>query len=290
MLSKTGIIWEKLMPNMLRLCLAQMTATNRHAGNIAFVEDAARRAADAGCRVLALPEAAGMMNKDRDDARTQITMAADDPFIATCQRLAKTYDLWIETGSTPVRGDADLFFNHGDLIAPDGVIRASYDKIHLFDVHLEGRPPTGESERYAPGASAVMAQTPWGPWGMTICYDLRFPHLYRDYAKRGATILFVPSAFTIPTGRAHWEVLLRARAIENGAFVVAAAQVGHHDDGRRTWGHSMVIDPWGKVLVDMGGAEAGLSFVDLDIEHVARARGQIPSLQNERDYILHVAT
>ncbi|MCL3883360.1 carbon-nitrogen hydrolase family protein [Marivita sp. GX14005] len=278
------------MAENLRVCLAQMTSTNRHEGNIAFAEDAARHAAAKGCDLLALPEAAGMMNKDVDDARSRITREEDDPFIAACRRLAAEHGLWIQTGSTPIASGDGRFLNHGNLIDANGSSVAGYDKIHLFDVFLEGRPATGESKRYAAGQTAVLVETPWGPWGLTICYDLRFPHLYRDYAKRGATVIFVPSAFTVPTGEAHWETLLRARAIENGAFIVAAAQVGHHDDGRKTWGHSMIVDPWGKVLLDMGGREPGLAVVDLDLNHVRRAREQIPSLKNERDYDLnHVA-
>lgn len=274
------------MKQTLRLCMAQMTSTNRHAGNIAFMENAVRHASAKGCDLLALPEASGLLNKDRDDARSQITEEADDPFIDACKRLAAEHGIWIQTGSTPVASGDGRFLNHANLIDDSGASVAQYDKIHLFDVFLEGRPPTGESNRYAPGAEAVVVDTPWGPWGLTICYDLRFPHIYRDYAKLGTTVMFIPSAFTIPTGDAHWEVLLRARAIENGAFVIAAAQVGNHDDGRKTWGHSLVVDPWGKVIVDMGGSEPGLCIVDLDLDQVRRTRDQIPSLRNERAYTL----
>lgn len=275
------------MQQNLRLCIAQMTSTNRHAGNIAFLENAVRHAVSEGCHLLALPEASGLLNKNRDDARQQITQEADDPFINACKRLAAENSIWIQTGSTPVASGDGRFLNHANLVDPTGTSLAHYDKIHLFDVFLEGRPATGESDRYAPGDQAVLVDTPWGPWALTICYDLRFPHLYRDFAKLGATVMFIPSAFTIPTGDAHWEILLRARAIENGAFVIAAAQVGNHDDGRKTWGHSIVVDPWGKVLVDMGGTDTGLAVVDLDMAQVSRTRDQIPSLRNERDYTLH---
>ncbi len=279
------------MQKNLRLCMAQMTSTNRHAGNIAFVANAVRHAVSEGCDLLALPEASGFLNKNREDAIQHVTREADDPFINACKELAAKHGIWIQTGSTPVTSGDGRFLNHANLIDASGTSVAHYDKIHLFDIFLEGRPATGESNRYAPGNEAVIVDTPWGPWGLTICYDLRFPHLFRDYARLGATIMFIPSAFTIPTGKAHWEVLLRARAIENGAFVIAAAQVGLHDDGRRTWGHSTVVDPWGKVLVDMGGTEAGLSVLDLDIDQVRRTRDQIPSLRNELDYTLrHVAT
>ncbi|MFT4730220.1 MAG: putative amidohydrolase [Granulosicoccus sp.] len=278
------------MEDVLRLCLAQMTSTNHHAGNIDFLEKAVQYATSQGCDLLALPEAAGMMNKDKDHARKQITDEQSDPYISACRKLAAEHEIWIQTGSTPIGHHDGRFLNHANLIDPQGEIKARYDKIHLFDVFLEGRPATGESNRYSPGTEAVAVSTPWGPWGMSICYDLRFPNLYREYAKLGATILFIPSAFTVPTGDAHWEVLLRARAIETGCFVVAAAQVGSHDDGRQTWGHSVVIDPWGTVLLDMGGAEPGLAVVDFDIGQVERVRAQIPSLMNERSYRMNFET
>ena len=276
------------MSDILRLTIAQMTSTNRHAGNVAALDALAATAAAEGAQMLALPEAAGLCNRDRADALGQVVDRADDPFVAAACRAARRHGLWIQTGSTPVAGpdgpDGARFLNHSDMIDPEGRIVASYDKIHLFDVFLDGRPPTGESRRYAPGREAVLAPTPWGPMGLTVCYDLRFPHLYRLYAKAGATVLFVPSAFTVPTGRAHWEVLLRARAIENGAFVVAPAQVGTHDDGRVTYGHSLVVSPWGEVRADLGGERAGHRTLDLDMAEVGAARRQIPSLANERPY------
>ncbi|MFT7370255.1 MAG: putative amidohydrolase [Alteromonas macleodii] len=278
------------MTAILRLSLAQMTSTNRHAGNIAFLQTAAKQAADAGADMLALPEAAGLVNKDRADALNQVVDHADDPFIKECRNAAANYGLWIQTGSTPVKGpDGAKFLNHADMINPAGDIVAGYDKIHLFDICLDGKSPTGESRRYDPGTNAVMAATPWGPAGMAICYDLRFPQLFRDYAQLGATMMFIPSAFTVSTGRAHWEVLLRARAIENGAFIIASAQVGDHDDGRKTYGHSMVVNPWGEVLADMGTNPASITTVDLNMDEVSAARRQIPSLLNGRDYSFDAA-
>lgn len=276
------------MTETFRLSLAQMTSTNRHAGNIAWLRDAAQKAANEGADMLALPEASGLVNKDRTDALTQVVDHADDPFVAACREVAAKHSIWIQTGSTPIKGpdgpDGPRFLNHGDMINASGDIVASYDKIHLFDIFLDDKPPTGESRRYGPGSAAVMAATPWGLAGMAICYDLRFPQLMRDYAQAGAGILFVPSAFTVPTGRAHWEVLLRARAIENGAFVIAAAQVGDHDDGRKTYGHSMIVNPWGDVLCDMGEQPPGITTLDLNMAEVDAARRQIPSLKNERNY------
>ena len=176
-----------------------------------------------------------------------------------------------------MRGPDWRFLNHATLIDATGGIVAEYDKIHLFDVALEGQAPIGESKRFAPGTRATLAQTPWGPFGLSICYDLRFPYLYRAYAQAGAVLMFIPSAFTVPTGQAHWKVLLRARAIETGAFVLAAAQVGHHADGRQTYGHALAVDPWGNVLADLGEAVPMLQLIDLDLSAVARARSQIPS-------------
>lgn len=268
----------------LRLAMAQMTSSNRHDTNIATLRDLAQQAAQGSAQMLALPEAAGLMNRDLASARLAVVVEDADPYLAACRAVAREHGLWVQTGSTPVLNAVDgRFRNRGHLISPDGAIVSRYDKIHLFDVELPGESPRRESDRYAPGQRAAIAPTPWGPVGMSVCYDLRFPHLYRDYARLGATVLFVPSAFALSTGAAHWEVLLRARAIENGCFVVAAAQSGAHDDGRETWGHSLIIDPWGRVLCDME-KRIGLSIVDLDMAAVTTARRAVPALQNERFY------
>lgn len=278
------------MPNSLRLGIYQMTATTTHAGNIALMEAAATEAAGQGAEMLAMPEVAGLMQRDAEDARRQVVGHADDPYVMACGEAARRHELWIHSGSTPVRGpdgpDGPRFLNRSDLIDDQGEIVATYDKIHLFDIQLDGQAATGESRRFAPGGRAVLARTPWGPIGMSVCYDVRFPALYRRYAQAGAVMLFVPAAFTVPTGRAHWEALLRARAIENGAYVVAAAQVGRHDDGRQSWGHSLVIDPWGTVLADLGGEVPALRVLDLDLDAVSAARRQIPSLQHDRPFEL----
>ena len=273
------------MDQILRLSLVQLTSTNRHAGNIATVSEHAAIASSEGSQVLVLPEAAGMMNRDREEAVTLTTVEAADPFIGACQELAHRFGIWIHVGSTPVR-TKDKLLNHSVLLDSAGTIRARYDKIHLFDIFLEGRPATRESDRYEPGTKACLVDTPWGPWGLTICYDLRFPSLFRDYAMYGATMILVPSAFTVPTGRAHWEPLIRARAIENGCWIVAAAQVGTHDDGRTTYGHSLVVDPWGEIIADLGGEAPGHKTLDLDLGRVHWARRQIPSLSHGRPYQL----
>lgn len=263
--------------------MAQMCSGDTHAANIATVAQLAANAAGQGAQVLALPEVAGLMNANRKVALTQVTRAQDDPFIAACRDLAAKHGIWIHTGSTPVTAPDGRFLNHTTLIDDTGAIRANYDKVHLFDVQIEGQAPIGESKRYAPGDALTLADTPWGGFGLTICYDLRFPYLYRALGQAGADVIFIPSAFMVATGRAHWEVLLRARAIETGAFVIAAAQSGTHADGRETYGHSLAVDPWGRVLADMGEGAPKMALVDMDLSEVARARTQIPALQTGRD-------
>ncbi|MEM9319375.1 MAG: carbon-nitrogen hydrolase family protein [Pseudomonadota bacterium] len=268
----------------VKIAIGQMNSADRHAPNVAAMEGFAAEAAAAGAKMLCLPEVAGLMNRNAAEAKTMVGPAANDPYIAAAQRAAQRHAIWLHAGSTPVSGPGEKFLNHSVLIAPDGRIAAEYDKIHLFDVALQGARPIGESKRFDAGNSAPVVATEFGPLGLTICYDLRFPGLYRALAQAGAEILFVPSAFTVPTGAAHWEVLLRARAIECGAFVIAAAQVGQHADGRHTWGHSLVIDPWGKVLLDLGGTAPGLGVVEIDSSAVVQARSQIPSLEHDRNY------
>lgn len=268
----------------MKLGLVQMTSTNRHEGNIAFANQMVSEAASKGCQMIAFPEVAGLMNRKLAHERELVGPEDTDPFINACKQMAADTGLWIHTGSTPIAQPyEDRFLNHSNLINDTGQIIASYDKVHLFDMYPKNSPPILESKRYAPGGDLALPQTPWGRLGMSICYDLRFPQLYRDYAQNGATMLFIPSAFTVPTGEAHWEVLLRARAIENGCFVIAAAQVGRHDDGRETYGHSMVIDPWGQVIEDMNTC-VGLSVVTLDLAQVREAKSRIPSLTHDRQF------
>lgn len=264
-----------------------MCSADTHAANIATVTRLAEQAAEQGAELLCLPEVAGLMNRNGAVARTQVVGAEADPFIAACQTLAAKHGLWIHTGSTPVLALDGRFFNHSTVIDDTGTIRATYDKVHLFDVAIEGQAPIGESKRFAPGEAAVILNTPWSPWGLSICYDLRFPYFYRRYGQEGVSLIFIPSAFTVPTGRAHWEVLLRARAIETGAFVLAAAQSGAHADGRETWGHALAVDPWGEVLADLGHKAPSLAILDLDLTRVAAARRQIPALTTGRDVPLH---
>ena len=197
--------------------------------------------------------------------------------------LAKDLGIWLSVGSLAIKVAADKVANRSFLMGPDGRIHARYDKIHMFDVELPNGETYEESRNYRPGGEAVVADTPFGRLGLTICYDLRFPHLYRALAKAGASYLTVPSAFTQVTGEAHWHVLLRARAIETGCFVFAAAQSGTHENGRKTFGHSLIVGPWGEVLAD-GGTQTGVVTADIDPARVSEARGRIPALQHDRDF------
>ena len=253
------------------------------AANARDLVRAVEEAAAGGAAILFTPEMSGLLDRDRERARPHLRSEADDPVLAAVREAASAAGIWVHLGSLALAGERsdDRLVNRGFLIDADGAIRARYDKIHLFDVDL----PTGESWResaaYAGGERAVVAQTPAGKLGLSVCYDLRFPDLYRALTDAGASILAVPAAFTVPTGEAHWHILLRARAIEAGVFVVAAAQVGRHEDGRETYGHSLVVDPWGRVLLDMGG-EQGLGFAEIDPGQVEEVRGRLPAIRHRR--------
>ncbi|MGR6327550.1 carbon-nitrogen hydrolase family protein [Sphingomonas sp. XXL09] len=265
----------------MKAALLQMTSGIDPAVNAATLVDAVREAAAGGAALLFTPEMSGLIDRDRQRAAASIRPEAEDPVLAAVCAAAKDHGLWVHLGSLAIRRPDGRLANRGFVIDPAGAIRARYDKLHLFDVDL----PTGESWResaaYAAGEGAVVVDTPLGPLGPTVCYDLRFAALYATLAERGATLLAVPAAFTRPTGAAHWHTLLRARAIENGCFVVAAAQTGQHDDGRATYGHSLVVDPWGEVLLDMGET-AGVGFATIDPELVTAVRSRIPVLAHRR--------
>ena len=239
-----------------------------------------------GAELIFTPEMSGLLDRDRARAASKIVTEAADPVLAAVRAAARAAKVWVQLGSLALRiPGRDRLANRAFLIDDSGAIRARYDKIHLFDVTLGGGESYRESAAYAPGDAAVAAATPWGVLGMTVCYDLRFPALHRALAEAGASILSVPAAFTRPTGEAHWHVLLRARAIETGCFVVAAAQTGEHADGRATYGHSLVVGPWGEVLCDMGDVP-GTAIVDLDLADIAAARARVPALANARTFAL----
>jgi len=270
-----------------RLACVQATTGNDMAANLAAATAAGRAARDGGADLIAYPEVVAMMEPDRALAVQKAAPAADHPALRAFQALAAETGAWVLAGSITVRHPDGTLGNRSYLLDAAGGIVASYDKIHMFDVDLAGGESYRESATYRPGDSAVVADTPWGRLGMTVCYDLRFPHLYRDLAKAGADFLSVPSAFTVPTGEAHWHVLLRARAIETGAWVFAPAQCGTHAGGRRTYGHSLVVDPWGRIVAD-GGEAPGITFADIDPAAVATARRAVPSLTHDRPYRLAV--
>jgi predicted amidohydrolase len=236
-----------------------------------------------GAQIIFTPEMSGLLDRDRRRAAGHVASEADDPVLAAVCEAARAHGVWVQLGSLALKTDGDLLANRGFLVDDQGMVRARYDKIHLFDVALPGGETYRESAAYRPGEAAVVAATPWGGLGLTICYDLRFPALHAALARAGAVILSVPAAFTRPTGAAHWHVLLRARAIETGCFVVAAAQTGLHPDGRATFGHSLVVAPWGEVLLDMGEAP-GAAVLDIDLAAVDEARGRVPALANARAF------
>ncbi len=267
----------------MRAALFQMTSGIDPAANAAAIVEMAKRAKGEGADMLFTPEMAGYLDSNRQRAADILRNEAEDIVLAQVREAAAREGLWVHIGSLPLKDErADgRRANRSFLIDDSGAIRARYDKIHLFDVDLATGESWRESSVYGPGKQVVAADTPWGRMGFSICYDMRFPDLYRALTNAGATILLTPAAFTVPTGKAHWHVLLRARAIEAGCFVIATAQVGTHQDGRTTYGHSIAIDPWGEVLLDMGD-ESGLGLVDLDLTRIADVRSRVPALANRR--------
>jgi predicted amidohydrolase len=247
-------------------------------------------AAAGGAAMIFTPEMTGLLDRDRSRAAKVISNESDDVVLLAARSEAKKGQLWVQLGSLAIKtagNPGEKWVNRSYLINPEGEIAARYDKIHLFDVDLSPDESLRESSAYAGGHNAVVAPVPEAILGLSICYDLRFPALYEALTNAGADILSVPAAFTVPTGKAHWEILLRARAIEAGAFVVAAAQHGGHEDGRATYGHSMVVDPWGKILLDMG-LQNGLDFCDLDLGKVEDVRSRIPAVANRKSFEIPV--
>lgn len=267
----------------MKVACVQMNSKIDITANLGAAEAAIRDAATYGADLVLTPENTATISPKRLAAKAWPLSEADHPAINHFSVLAKELDIWLLIGSVAVRLDDGRFANRSVLFGNDGIIRATYDKMHMFDVKVSEKDTWLESKDYRAGEQAVLADTPWGKIGMTICYDLRFAYLYRDLAHAGAVMLTVPSAFTRPTGQAHWETLLRARAIETGAFVFAPAQTGIHDDGRETWGHSLIIGPWGEVLAD-GGEDVGVIYAEIDTELAAQARQKIPALAHDKNY------
>ena len=269
---------------MVRVALYQARSGIDPAANRAALVGAIEQAAAGEAAMLFTPEMSGLIDSNRERAAQHIVAEADDATLQAVQEAARANHLWVSLGSLAVQAGDGRFANRGFVIDDAGEIRGRYDKIHLFDVDL----PTGErwreSAAYRPGETGVVVPgTPVGMLGMTICYDLRFPALFARLAEAGADTIIVPAAFTVPTGEAHWHILLRARAIEAGLFVIAAAQGGHHADGRNTYGHSLVVDPWGKTLLDMGAGDSPrLAFAEIDLACIAEVRGRVPALAHRR--------
>ena len=267
---------------MTRIALFQSTTGIDPAANARALEQAIGEAAAGGAEILFTPEMSGLLDRDSGRAAKSLRNEEEDDVLAACREAARRHRIWLHLGSLAVLVDDGKVANRGFVIDREGQVRARYDKLHLFDVDL----PTGESWRdsnvYSAGNGVVLLNgTPVGKLGLTICYDLRFPGLFARLAESDADLIAVPAAFTVPTGRAHWHILLRARAIEAGLFVVAAAQVGQHQDGRQTFGHSLVVDPWGEILLDMGD-KPGVGFADIDLKRISDVRSRIPALNHRR--------
>jgi predicted amidohydrolase len=267
---------------MTKIALFQSNTGIDPAANAKRLVTAIGEAARSGAAMLFTPEMSGLLDRDTQRAASNLRSEDEDTVLAACIEAARENEIWVHLGSLGVLAEDGKVANRGFVIDRNGRIQARYDKIHLFDVDL----PTGESWResavYRAGDQAVVVNgTPLGKLGLTICYDLRFPMLFARIAEADADVIAVPAAFTVPTGKAHWHTLLRARAIEAGLYVVAAAQVGRHEDGRSTFGHSLVVDPWGEVLLDMG-EEVGLGFADVELSRISEVRSRIPALNHRR--------
>jgi predicted amidohydrolase len=268
---------------MPRIAILQMTTGIDPVANAATITDAASRAAGEGGQMLFTPEMAGLLDRDRKRAAQNIVPESESPIVERVSRAAEDAGIWISLGLPVLREDG-RWANRALVFDDKGAVAGRYDKIHMFDVELASGESWRESAAYAPGEQVVtLDDTPVGRLGLTICYDIRFPALFEELGRRTCDTIAIPAAFTVPTGKAHWHMLQRARAVEASAFVVAAAQVGRHEDGRETFGHSLAIDPWGQVVLDMGGESAGMQLCDIDLRRIAEVRKQLPSLANKRD-------
>ena len=275
------------MTRSLDIALIQTRTPASAAESWAHVEPLVREAAAQGAKFILTPEGTNVLEQRRDCRAAAITDSESDPVVTGLRGLARELGVWILIGSaivhSGVEGDARAA-NRALLVDDQGRIVTTYDKLHVFDVDLPDGETWRESSTVRPGDTAVVAQTPWGGLGLTICYDIRFPHLYRALARAGAAMIAVPAAFTVPTGEAHWETLLRARAIETGGFILAPAQGGTHEDGRRTWGRSTVVGPWGEIIARRDDDTPGVLLATLDLDAVDRARAAVPQLRHDREF------
>ncbi|WP_395623969.1 carbon-nitrogen hydrolase family protein [Sphingomonas daechungensis] len=267
---------------MVKIALFQSQTGVDPAVSASRMVEAVATAAESGAAMLFTPEMSGLLDRDKERAAHNVRLEENDEVLAATREAAAKHGIWVHIGSLAVRTEGRQFANRAFVIDPRGEVRARYDKIHLFDVDLPSGESWRESNVYRHGSEVVIVDgTPVGKLGLTICYDLRFPALFAALAEANADVIAVPAAFTVPTGRAHWEVLLRARAIEAGLFIVAAAQSGHHEDGRTTYGHSLVVDPWGEVVLDMGEGSA-VKTVDIDLSRITDVRSRVPALSHRR--------
>ncbi|WP_106753853.1 carbon-nitrogen hydrolase family protein [Pannonibacter carbonis] len=264
----------------------QMRSSRSVADNIAQAEDLIRQAAGAGAQYVQTPEMSNILERSRADLMQKISLEADDPMLARFRQLVAELGIHLHAGSLAIRLADGQVANRAFLIGPDGAILARYDKIHMFDVDLPNGESWRESATYRPGEESIVAELPWLKMGMAVCYDVRFPAIFRSQARSGAAMLTMPAAFTRQTGAAHWHVLQRARAIENGAYVVSAAQGGTHEDGRETYGHSLIIGPWGDVIAELDHDEPGFVLATVDPAESLKVRQRIPAIANERDFAL----
>lgn len=272
----------------MKIAVHQMCSTIDPEHNCDAMIEAVYQSVQAGAEMYFAPEMSMLIDRDRIRARTVIGYESESRELVRISQAARENAIWVHLGSLPVRiNGSEKFANRAIIFGPDGSIRARYDKMHLFDVNLSTGENWLESKAYQGGAEPVAVETPIGLMGLSICYDLRFPDLFSAYSQSGVDVMAVPSAFTVPTGDAHWHILLRARAIESEAFIVAAAQCGTHEDGRQTFGHSLVVDPWGDIVLDMGDM-VGLGLANLDLDRLAQVRSQIPVRINRRDISMQV--
>ncbi|WP_338721102.1 carbon-nitrogen hydrolase family protein [Devosia sp. XK-2] len=268
----------------MRIAAIQMCSGLDPAANLAALEPLLAEAAGQGVDYVLTPEVTMIFPEDREQLRSVAAPFEGHPQLALVGRLARQHGIFVQIGSLPIPLEDGRFANRSVLFGPDGAQRATYDKIHLFDADIAGLNAYRESATYRGGEQAVTADLGEFRLGFSICYDMRFPRLYNALANSGATLMAVPAAFTVPTGQAHWHVLLRARAIETGSYVIAAAQGGHHANGRATYGHSLIVDPWGKIIAELDHDRPGVLVADIDAAAVAEARRRVPALANARDF------
>ena len=271
------------MGERFTVACVQTNSSREFEPNIVATSALVREARDAGADFVLLPENVGMLEPISRLLKEKAQPEETHPALAAFRDLARETGVWLLIGSLGIKAPDGRVANRSLIVNPQGAVVARYDRIHMFDVDLGSGESYRKSATIAPGETAVLADTPWGPVGMSVCYDLRFPHLYRRLAQQGAAYLSIPAAFTRTTGRAHWHILQRARAIENGAFVFAPAQTGTHAEGRQTYGHSLIVDPWGTILAD-AGEEPGLILAEIDPDQVTEARSRVPSLSHDRPF------